>query len=132
MSLITNILRSELISYINEGIDIDITKNMDSAPNMGSMYHQDIEAKGTYVTQGRSSLPNYINGKAQLKNPLFISVSIDTVVSYKLELSNKYKAKGTNLTKKLMSLGYDSIVTVFTNGEYNEIILFPNASFILN
>jgi hypothetical protein len=30
-----------------------------------------------------------------------------------------------------MTLGYDSIITVNEYGEYGEIILFPNCSFIM-
>jgi hypothetical protein len=41
------------------------------------------------------------------------------------------KAKGKKLTDKLMNLGYDSIITVKENGEYGEIVLFPNASFMM-
>jgi len=31
-----------------------------------------------------------------------------------------------------MKLGYDSIITINENGEYGEIVLFPNASFIMH
>lgn len=95
------------------------------------MYGQDVEPKGTYVSQGKINKDGYINDKANLKNPLYIKVNDDNLIEYKRELSNKYKAKGKRLTNKLMKLGYDSVVTIFENGDYGEIILLPNASFML-
>jgi hypothetical protein len=38
---------------------------------------------------------------------------------------------GKRLTQKLMRLGYDAIITVRVDGEWGEIVLFPNASFML-
>jgi len=73
-----------------------------------------------------------LNGKADLKKPLYINIDDDTLIQYKRDLSLKYKAKGKNLTNKLMKLGYDSIVTVYDNGDFGEIILFPNASFLFD
>jgi len=116
---------------INENLTVDISKNTQAAKYFGSLYGQDVEPKGTYVIQGKVNLKGYINGKANLKKPLFINVTDGTLIEYKRELANKYKAKGQKLTNKLMKLGYDSIVTVYENGEYGEIVLFPNASFIM-
>jgi hypothetical protein len=117
--------------FLNENILIDITKNTEPAPYLDSRFGQDVEPKGTYVLQGKIDNEGYINGKANLKNPLFVNVTDDTLIEYKRELANKYKAKGQKLTNKLMRLGYDSIITVKEDGEYGEIVLFPNAHFIL-
>jgi hypothetical protein len=125
------ILKQAIFKFLNENMVIDITKNMTPAPYLGSEYGQDVEPKGIYVLQGKKETPGYANGKATLKNPLFINVTASTLISYKRELADKYKAKGQRLTDKLMRLGYDSIVTVNEDGEYGEIILFPNASFIM-
>lgn len=127
-----SVIKYILNEYLSESTVIDITKNRDAAPNMGSKFGQDIEPKGTYVLKGKSGTIGWINGKAQLKNPLFINVTQDTLIQYKQELANKYKAKGAALTKKLMNMGYDAIVTVLPDGEYGEIVLFPNASFMMN
>lgn len=51
---------------------------------------------------------------------------------FKRDLATKYKAKGIKLTNKLMQLGHDAIITIKENGEYGEIILFPNANFMLH
>jgi len=117
---------------LNENLVIDITKNTEAAPYLGSRFGQDVEPKGTYVLQGKIKANGYVNGKANLNNPLFINVTDTTLIEYKRELSNKYKAKGQKLTDKLMKLGYDSIITIKENGEYGEIILFPNASFMMH
>jgi hypothetical protein len=121
----------DITNPLVENVVIDITKNMEPAPNMGSTFGQDVEPKGTYVTQGFIDYQNYVNGKAYLKNPLFINVTDTTLIEYKRELAKKYKAKGQALTNKLMKLGYDSIITVWEDGKYGEIVLFPNASFML-
>lgn len=116
---------------LKENLVIDITKNTEPAPNLGSRFGQDVEAKGTYVIQGKVDMPGYVNGKANLRNPLFINVTEVILTKYKNELAKEYNAKGQKLTDRLMNLGYDAIVTVLENGEYGEIVLFPNASFML-
>lgn len=117
--------------HLNENLVIDITKNTEPAPYLGGRFGQDVEPKGTYVLHGEINADGYVNGKANLKRPLYIDVTQDTLIEYKRELAMKYKAKGQKLTNKLMELGYDSIITVNENGEYGEIILFPNASFMM-
>lgn len=125
-------IKTTIREYLNENMVIDITKNTEPAPYLGSRFGQDVEPKGTYVLQGKIEAQGYVNGKANLKNPLFINVTDNTLIEYKRELADKYKAKGQKLTNKLMELGYDSIITVKENGEYGEIVLFPNASFMMH
>ncbi len=132
MGNLREFIKGELSSQLNENLVIDITKNTEAAPDMGSRFGQDVEPKGTYVTTGRSELDNNVNGKANLMNPLYINIDTNTLIQYKRDLSVKYKAKGQRLTNKLMNLGYDSIITVMPNGDYGEIVLFPNASFMMN
>jgi hypothetical protein len=124
-------IATTIIEYLNENLVINITKNTEPAPYLGSGFGQDVEPKGTYVLQGKIDVEGYVNGKANLKKPLFVDVTDNTLIEYKRELASKYKAKGQKLTNKLMELGYDSIITVKENGEYGEIVLFPNASFML-
>ncbi len=120
------------MTSLSENLTIDVMKNMDPAPYMGSRFGQDVEPSGTYVSQGHTELNGYLNGKAHLQKPLFIDITRDTQIEYKRELAAKYKAKKKQLTNKLMKLGYDSIVTRLPDGEYGEIVLFPNASFMLH
>lgn len=127
-SFIRNIVKEAL----NEEIVIDITKNTEPAPYLGSRFGQDVEAKGTYVLHGNINHDGYVNGKAQLKKPLFIDVDDNNLIEYKRDLAKKYKAKGIRLTNKLMDLGYDAIITVKQNGEYGEIVLLPNAKFMMH
>lgn len=112
---------------------LKIMKNMESAPNMGSRFGQDVEPKGTYVLEKDFDLKldkPWVEGQADINNPLVIDVDDDTLISYKYELAKKYKAKGKRLTEKLMSKGYDAIITM-RNGSSGEIILFPNCKFML-
>jgi hypothetical protein len=125
-------LKTTFKEFLNENLVIDITKNTQPAPYMDDVFGQDVEPKGTYVLNGRIEGEGYINGKANLKQPLFIPINDDNLIEYKRELAITYKAKGKRLTDKLMSLGYDSIITIRENGDYGEIVLFPNASFIMN
>lgn len=128
------IINEELNDFLNENdykLILDVAKNTEPAEYYGSMFGQDVEPKGTYVIQGKAVLDGWVDGKAYLKNPLFIDVDDNNLIQYKRDLATKYKATGEKLTKKLMDLGYDSIVTKFPDGEYNEIVLFPNANFNL-
>ncbi len=125
-------INTSIRQYLNESRVIDIMKNVESAPNLGNKFGQDVEPKGTYVLKGHTDFNGWINGKAQLKNPLYIEVNDDTLIEYKRELSKKYKAKGSKLSDKIMQDGYDSIITVYPDGKYGEIILLPNARFILD
>lgn len=120
------------IRQIDENLNIDITKKTEPAPYFGSRFGQDVEPKGTYVTQGKIKAKGYVNGIARLKKPLFINVTDNTLIQYKRDLAIKFKAKGQKLTNKLMELGYDSIITVNEDGKYGEIVLFPNSSFMMD
>jgi hypothetical protein len=112
---------------------LKIMKNMEKAPYYGSMFGQDVEPSGTYVVEkdfDRKLDKPWVEGQADISNPLVIEVDDDTLISYKYELAKKYKAKGKRLTEKLMNAGYDAIITM-RNGSSGEIILFPNCRFML-
>jgi hypothetical protein len=113
---------------------INIIKNTESAKYFGSTYGQDVEPTGTYVIEkDNDSITKHpwIEGKADIKNPLEIIVNEDTLISYKYDLAKKFKRKGKKLTEKLMTIGYDAIITKYENGDSGEIILFPNCNFML-
>ena len=113
-------------------IKIDIVKNPEKAPSMGAKFGQDVEPTGTYVTKS-SRIPNgWVGGTAILQNPLFVNVNQDNLIQYKRDLAQQYKAKGNALTKKLMSNGHDALITKYSDGSFGEIVLFPNANFILD
>jgi hypothetical protein len=115
-------------------MNIRIIKNMEPAPYLGSRFGQDVEPKGTYVLEKDFDFQvnkPWVEGEANIKKPLIISVDDNSLISYKYDLVKKYKAKGNRLTEKLMSLGYDAIITKNQKGQTGEIILFPNCNFIL-
>lgn len=114
-------------------MEINIIKNTEAAPNLGNLYGQDVEPKGTYVREKVTDMipPNWIQGKAYLHNPLIIDISDNEPIAYKQELSKQYNAKGSRLTSILISKGYDSIITRYPDGSKGEIVLFPNAKFMM-
>ena len=124
-----------IYNMILSEVSLSIMKNPEKAPYMGSRFGQDVEPFGTYVLKkdfdGELSAP-WIGGVAELSKPLVISVTYDTLVSWKYDLAKQYKAKNKLLTNKLMKLGYDSIITKNDDGSFGEIILFPNAKFMLH
>ena len=98
---------------------LQIMKNTEAAGNYGSMFGQDVEPSGTYVLERDENailLDGWISGVANLENPLYIDIDYDTQISYKKDLSDKYKAKGKRLTNKLMKEGYDAIITRYPKG----------------
>jgi len=114
---------------------LDIVKNTEKAGYYGSMFGQDVEPKGTYVLEKPKKwepIGIWAQGIADLNKVLYIDITEDTQISYKYDLAKEYKAKGGSLTKKLMSKGYDAIITRYPNGDSGEIILFPNARFMLH
>jgi hypothetical protein len=114
-------------------LELEIKKNPERAPNFGKTYGQNVEPEGTYVTKNGGFVPEgWFEGKAFLNNPLFIDIDDNSLVKWKNELADKMKAKGKRLTEKLMTKGYDAIITKYSDGDYGEIILFPNAKFYLN
>ena len=100
--------------------------NKDKSPYMGSTYGQDVEPAGYYSIEFRdfNVLPNnYEKIEYTYSKPLIINVDDDSLISWKYNLSNEYKATGKDLTKKLLNKGYDIIITKYPNGETGEIII---------
>jgi len=122
-------------SLFFESITLDIMRHDVKAPNMGDMFGQDVEPAGLYVLHKDFEgdvLDNWITGTTTLNNPMIIDVTDDTQISYKRDLALKYKGKKQVLTKKLMALGYDAIICRYPKGDYGEIVLFPNAKYMLD
>jgi hypothetical protein len=109
-------------------------KNPEKASNFGSKFGQDVEPSGFFCVKKNNDFnpPNWYSGEAILKNPLYIKVDEDSLITWKYELAKKYKKKKQSLTNQLIKDGYDGIVTLYSDGSTGEIILFkPNES-ILN
>ena len=109
------------------GGEITLLKNKIKAPFLNKLYGQDVEPSGYYAIEKKTNMfdsdDNYETKKIKYKNPLYIDVDTDTLISWKYELSNKYKAKGKQLTEKLIKEGYDVIITKYPNGDKGEIIV---------
>jgi len=110
----------------NGGV-ITLLKNKTKAPRMGMVYGQDVEPAGYYAIEKKTNIfddiPQYETVHVTYSNPLIIDVKPDNLVSWKYELSRKYKAKGNRLTEKLKKEGYDIIITRYPEGDYGEIIV---------
>lgn len=118
----------------DSSMTLDIMKNPEGAPYMGSRFGQDVEPKGTYALEMTSGADSrgWLTGKARINRPLMIDVDDMTLIQYKRDLAAEYKVKGANLTKKLMGKGYDALICRFPDGGFGEIVLFPNCSFTLS
>lgn len=101
----------------------EFLRNKEKAGYYGSLYSQDIEPKGMYVTAKEISGPvsdMWLEGTMKFENPLVIKF-VDTH-QWKKDLQNQFHAKGKPLSNKLLKLGYDAIVTVDENGNSWEIV----------
>ena len=109
------------------GGEITLLKNKTKAPYFDKMYGQDVEPTGYYAIKKETDIfdsnPNYETKKIRFENPLYIEVDADTLISWKNDLSKKFKAKGKKLTEKLLNEGYDIIITRYSNGDTGEIIV---------
>ncbi len=123
-------LKSE--NKFNDGGLIDsgtlvLLKNTQKAPNMGKLYGQDVEPAGLYAVIKRDSyfdqFPNYKTVLFETKKPLIVTINDGNIIKWKYDLSEKYKAKGKALTKKLLKDGYDCIITQYKEGDTGEIIV---------
>lgn len=109
------------------GKEIILLKNKEKAPSLGKRFGQDVEPAGYYAIERMTSIfdnyPNYEVVKVKYEKPLIITVTDDTLVSWKYDLSKQYKAKGKKLSEKLMKDGYDIIITQYKPGDTGEIIV---------
>lgn len=123
-----------MLENISESITFEYLKNTEKSPNMGSMYAQGVEPHGMYIIKKINDfIPSgWLSGEVTINNPLIISVDENNLVKWKNQLSNKYNLKGKKLTNKLLSLGYDAIITEYPNGDTGEIILFNPEKQIYN
>ena len=117
-------------------VEFLFSRNLETAPDMGSTYQQDIEPAGMYVVGPVSlktqqhfaeNLPGkYLMGTIRFQNPLVIPFNSQGVMSYdehswKAMLSEHYGATGRELANKVRADGYDGIVTVH-RGDTSEIV----------
>ena len=113
------------------GEKLILLRNKLKAPNMGSVYGQDVEPAGYYAIQREGDyfdkIPNYEVVEIEPSKPLYITVTDGTLVSWKKDLSEKYKAKGKDLSTKLMNEGYDVIITQYPEGDTGEIIVLDTS-----
>jgi len=93
-----------------------LLKNTEKAPQLGARYGQDVEPSGFYCLiynekfqKHLLNLPNYELYSFNIKNPLIVDITKDTI-QWKKDLALEYSAKGKALTKKLLQKGYDIII----------------------
>lgn len=114
--------------------DMLLLKNMEKSPNLGKRYGQDVEPAGFYAIEYhdyQSHLlqnSNYKLFKVNIKSPLIVNVDDDNLIEWKRELSKQYQSVGKALTRKLISNGYDVIITYNTvHNETGEIIVLDTS-----
>ena len=93
----------------------------------GSTYGQNIEPSGEYMSmdvyQGKYKVPNADYGTIHFDNPLILDHINTGENGWKKTLSEMYGGKtGKNLSNAIMESGYDAIITIDEDGNYNEIV----------
>lgn len=102
--------------------------NKEKSPYFGDRFGQTVEPAGYYAIEYNGFVPeNWDLVELEFNKPLIIPVTNDTLVSWKYDLSHKMKAKKQNLSQKLMSLGYDVIITKYPNNDTGEIIVLDTS-----
>jgi hypothetical protein len=88
--------------------------NSQPSENMGSMFGQDVEPAGKYITMDYAFIPaNYVEGTVTFNNPLVIDITGQEYPQWKKDLSLLNKGvTGKKLSNKLRQQGYDAIITV--------------------
>jgi hypothetical protein len=109
--------------------------NTESAPHFGTTFGQHIEPAGYYVLHVEPSAPptrGWVRGTARVRRPLVLELTLGPEtygpLGWKARLSRAMgNRKGAALSRELVRLGYDAIVTVKA-GETREIVLLrPNS-----
>jgi hypothetical protein len=110
----------------------DYSRNTEPSPKNipNDPYQQKIEPHGVYVTQGKSDLPNHESGTLTLNNPLVLPLnSVEgngyDQNSWKMNLYKQFKKKGKALSRHLVQLGYDGIITYDKYGTSEIVSLKP-------
>jgi len=106
-------------------------RGRDKAPFFGPTYQQDIEPAGRYLIHnedpGDRAEDRWEVGQITFHNPLVIKFNPVDDVSYdenswKARLAKHYKKIGKNLSKAIVSDGYDGVVTVGQGPYTKEIV----------
>lgn len=109
--------------------EMSLLKNTEKSPKLGKRYGQDVEPSGFYAIKYTSSAkhllqnPSYKLYTVNITKPLIIDITDDTLIKWKYDLASEFKAKKQNLTNKLVSKGYDAIITKYPEGDTGEIII---------
>lgn len=102
-------------------VTFEFIRNTEKSPFLGSRYGQDIEPHGKYILEKEtdSVLPGWETGEITFDNPLVIPHK-DTN-QWKKDLVEVTGKKGKALSKHLVKLGFDGIITV--NDKYTSEII---------
>lgn len=105
-----------------EPVRFEFLRNLESAPDFGPRYQQDIEPGGRYMLHaipGALTMRGWVDGWVTFRNPLVIAFNADpnaptlyNETSWKAQLHEAYDAVGKDLSRALAHDGYDGIVTV--------------------
>lgn len=127
-SLLTELYEiKKLMGILNEE-KLILIHNKEKAPYLGDRFGQTVEPAGYYAVEYSGFVPeNWEMMELEYSKPLIIPVTSDTLVSWKYELSDTMKAKKHKLSQKLMSLGYDVIITKYSNNDTGEIIVLDTS-----
>lgn len=113
-----------------KAVEFKFLHGNEKAPDFGSRFQQDIEPAGYYVVHNEE--PGDVRSRwtvetATLRNPLVLAFNSGEggydERSWKAVLAAAFKAKKTALSRKILSAGFDGIVTTERGGWTREIVL---------
>jgi hypothetical protein len=106
-------------------VSFPFVRNTERAGNFGKTFQQDIEPTGIYLLHSPHKPPvGWEHGTVMLDAPLVIPFNTQPSGGYdenswKAVLQKKYRAKGKALSRQLITAGYDSVVTVGLNRNFD-------------
>ena len=117
------------INKLNEdGITMTYVRMLNqNTQNYGATYGQNIEPAGEYMSmdtmKGKYKVPGAEYGTIHFNNPLILDHINTTENGWKKTLSEMFDNKtGEKLSNAIKKSGYDAIITIDEDGNYNEIV----------
>jgi len=122
------ITNSQPIPETGKPITFNFMRNLEKAPNFGTLYAQDIEPSGEYMNYydpswGVVNNKNLIYGIITFNNPLVLPHITTAHGGWKTTLTNMFGGLvGKRLSRAVLKKGYDGIITVDDTGEITEVV----------
>jgi hypothetical protein len=124
------------VNFLRTGhkVKLNVARNMERSPKVGTRFAQDIEPTGEYMIhdelEGKFKLPNWKYGVITFNNPLILPWVTTGHGGWKTALSIMFDNKtGKELEDAVKAKGYDAIITV-DGDHYSEIVNLGERKFL--